>query len=128
AASAPGCLPALRLRLVARERVSRVRAGLAVRVARGDGGLADGAPLHRPELGQGLDGGVGARVLVGVDDDVVALALRHSDGDDLLGEHAGPPGGHGALVGLDRDRKSTRLNSSHVSISYAVFCLKKKKK
>src|SRR5699024_12874818 len=29
---------------------------------------------------------------------------------------------------FDRDRKSTRLNSSHVSISYAVFCLKKKKK
>src|SRR5699024_12828062 len=28
---------------------------------------------------------------------------------------------------LTRDRKSTRLNSSHVSISYAVFCLKKKK-
>src|SRR5690349_23813369 len=27
----------------------------------------------------------------------------------------------------DRDRKSTRLNSSHVEISYAVFCLKKKK-
>src|SRR5690349_23576319 len=31
------------------------------------------------------------------------------------------------LVGLE-DRKSTRLNSSHVEISYAVFCLKKKKK
>src|SRR5438874_13839139 len=31
--------------------------------------------------------------------------------------------GHGA----DGDRKSTRLNSSHVEISYAVFCLKKKK-
>src|SRR5690349_23730813 len=29
---------------------------------------------------------------------------------------------------LLRDRKSTRLNSSHVEISYAVFCLKKKKK
>src|SRR5699024_11476799 len=30
--------------------------------------------------------------------------------------------------GMDsKDRKSTRLNSSHVSISYAVFCLKKKK-
>src|SRR5690625_6954974 len=29
---------------------------------------------------------------------------------------------------LLRDRKSTRLNSSHVAISYAVFCLKKKKK
>src|SRR5256885_2995812 len=39
------------------------------------------------------------------------------------------------LVGLDddkfsgpKDRKSTRLNSSHLVISYAVFCLKKKKK
>src|SRR5947199_5194731 len=29
---------------------------------------------------------------------------------------------------LDLDRKSTRLNSSHLGISYAVFCLKKKKK
>src|SRR3712207_7771018 len=29
---------------------------------------------------------------------------------------------------LARDRKSTRLNSSHANISYAVFCLKKKKK
>src|SRR3712207_8508732 len=28
----------------------------------------------------------------------------------------------------DQDRKSTRLNSSHANISYAVFCLKKKKK
>src|SRR5262245_35885008 len=34
-----------------------------------------------------------------------------------------------AAVGvLERDRKSTRLNSSHLGISYAVFCLKKKKK
>src|SRR2546430_9568989 len=57
------------------------------------------------------------------------------------GEHLveiGP--GHGALTGellaceactldaieIDRDRKSTRLNSSHSQISYAVFCLKKK--
>src|SRR5690554_7160775 len=31
-------------------------------------------------------------------------------------------------VQLQKDRKSTRLNSSHVRISYAVFCLKKKKK
>src|SRR3712207_6991308 len=30
--------------------------------------------------------------------------------------------------GLDQDRKSTRLNSSHANISYAVFCLKKKTK
>src|SRR5690349_23720510 len=31
-------------------------------------------------------------------------------------------------IELSGDRKSTRLNSSHVEISYAVFCLKKKKK
>src|SRR5258707_15875579 len=30
-------------------------------------------------------------------------------------------------LGRERDRKSTRLNSSHANISYAVFCLKKKK-
>src|SRR2546426_8017147 len=35
----------------------------------------------------------------------------------------------GAIVaGVLRDRKSTRLNSSHLVISYAVFCLKKKKR
>src|SRR5437773_7625255 len=34
----------------------------------------------------------------------------------------------GRLGGRDRDRKSTRLNSSHITISYAVFCLKKKNK
>src|SRR5699024_11401175 len=33
-----------------------------------------------------------------------------------------------AKIAVFGDRKSTRLNSSHVSISYAVFCLKKKKK
>src|SRR5699024_11271791 len=47
--------------------------------------------------------------------------------------HDGSPGARmpsGVVdLGLDGgDRKSTRLNSSHVSISYAVFCLKKKKK
>src|SRR5258707_3980132 len=36
-------------------------------------------------------------------------------------------GDRGGLVeGIRRDRKSTRLNSSHANISYAVFCLKKK--
>src|SRR5690606_41310731 len=40
-----------------------------------------------------------------------------------------PPAGTGHRAGVARgDRKSTRLNSSHVKISYAVFCLKKKKK
>src|SRR3712207_9202541 len=48
--------------------------------------------------------------------------------------HPLPPG-HGDPVqprprgpAVTRDRKSTRLNSSHANISYAVFCLKKKKK
>src|SRR5690348_18107652 len=36
--------------------------------------------------------------------------------------------GEHVLKGIGLDRKSTRLNSSHPSISYAVFCLKKKKK
>src|SRR5438309_6979862 len=41
---------------------------------------------------------------------------------------AGQENGHGAGGGGEAgDRKSTRLNSSHSSISYAVFCLKKKK-
>src|SRR3989442_11108055 len=43
-------------------------------------------------------------------------ALEHDD------EGAAPP------PRQEEDRKSTRLNSSHVRISYAVFCLKKKKK
>src|SRR5436309_8648432 len=66
--------------------------------------------------------------------------LRHRgpDGEGLWVE--GPVGlGHRRLAIVDvaggqqpmpneEDRKSTRLNSSHVKISYAVFCLKKKKK
>src|SRR5215813_13417136 len=42
--------------------------------------------------------------------------------------HVGPRAWSGATArGRPEDRKSTRLNSSHVRISYAVFCLKKKK-
>src|SRR5258705_4967409 len=46
--------------------------------------------------------------------------------------HVGCEGGEAEATGRvgvrRRDRKSTRLNSSHLGISYAVFCLKKKKK
>src|SRR5439155_21258579 len=53
-------------------------------------------------------------------------------GDVCQGEQARKlNGAHSSLVGnlhRDLDRKSTRLNSSHVAISYAVFCLKKKHK
>src|SRR5690349_23440232 len=47
--------------------------------------------------------------------------------DDPSGERCSR-GGHGSKERAEasRDRKSTRLNSSHVEISYAVFCLKKK--
>src|SRR3712207_7950574 len=45
------------------------------------------------------------------------------DGDDRPGDHRWEEPDQPAEVG---DRKSTRLNSSHANISYAVFCLKKK--
>src|SRR3712207_8492505 len=79
-----------------------------------------------------------------------ALALRVLHGRDPLVARATQPGllpgptvveghldGHRAnladldvrlVLDDDRDRKSTRLNSSHANISYAVFCLKKKNK
>src|SRR5688572_32204238 len=56
---------------------------------------------------------------------------RRSDASLSLAHHAGRARGDRSGVergapGEDRDRKSTRLNSSHSQISYAVFCLKKK--
>src|SRR5437899_4213246 len=59
----------------------------------------------------------------------IAVALRefqrHQGGKNEYGEP-----GYGDLRHYEVwiDRKSTRLNSSHLGISYAVFCLKKKKK
>src|SRR3712207_7100563 len=72
----------------------------------------------------------------GQDLDVTRHLLRHPVTDGVLGdarvgphddrvEHAGLT--QLGLRGVGRDRKSTRLNSSHANISYAVFCLKKKK-
>src|SRR5690242_21612814 len=67
--------------------------------------------------------------------------LFRSRGEDCAGAHRlRCPARPRAVVGVRasaaallervsvRDRKSTRLNSSHMSISYAVFCLKKKKR
>src|SRR3712207_7477694 len=61
-------------------------------------------------------------------DHVVALAAGQPDAPDA---RAGAERLHqralgGARSGTGGDRKSTRLNSSHANISYAVFCLKKK--
>src|SRR5438874_10454871 len=53
------------------------------------------------------------------------LNFGDAAGQDIRGAVQYLKGNGSAKVG---DRKSTRLNSSHVEISYAVFCLKKKKK
>src|SRR3712207_7663754 len=67
-------------------------------------------------------------------------AVRGRDRCAAGGDRLGPRFGHGLgaarVPGVEQDeriarlvdRKSTRLNSSHANISYAVFCLKKKKK
>src|SRR5690625_5858056 len=54
-----------------------------------------------------------------VEADVPAIWECRCGQTAVLRDHEKPEG---------KDRKSTRLNSSHVAISYAVFCLKKKKK
>src|SRR5690606_40822044 len=53
-----------------------------------------------------------------------ALIFKHFGNKDNLLSHLIKSGYRRVL---QQDRKSTRLNSSHVKISYAVFCLKKKK-
>src|SRR3712207_8545323 len=54
-----------------------------------------------------------------VGDVVVALAAVGAEAPEVVAV---------VVVGPGVDRKSTRLNSSHANISYAVFCLKKKKR
>src|SRR5690606_41391633 len=61
---------------------------------------------------------------IGHEDDEAAGERRREPRPDRL---AGPGRSFAVGCGVE-DRKSTRLNSSHVKISYAVFCLKKKKK
>src|SRR5262245_64597034 len=55
-----------------------------------------------------------------------ARVRRHGEGDDLREPERPESEAERRARGL-RDRKSTRLNSSHLGISYAVFCLKKKR-
>src|SRR5256885_15389736 len=62
-------------------------------------------------------------------DEAMQALLQLLEGTDVLVQNLAP--GAAARMGLSYaalDRKSTRLNSSHLVISYAVFCLKKKKK
>src|SRR3712207_7437447 len=63
---------------------------------------------------------------------LLVLAYSFITNNTVTGRHIYAVGGnwHAAElsgVNIKRDRKSTRLNSSHANISYAVFCLKKKK-
>src|SRR5205814_4228465 len=62
----------------------------------------------------------------------VADGATRAEGDAFLRQEAAHANMHAGfnrlLVRWGVDRKSTRLNSSHLGISYAVFCLKKKKK
>src|SRR2546430_9067562 len=77
--------------------------------------LHDALPISSHVQG---GGGAGAR----------ALPRRAARGVALPRGVAGVVGGGGRSAGAALgDRKSTRLNSSHSQISYAVFCLKKKK-
>src|SRR5437870_1395993 len=62
-----------------------------------------------------------------VEPDRLRDALRRTPVDAVTVVHSETSTGVDDGDGVDRDRKSTRLNSSHVAISYAVFCLKKKK-
>src|SRR6266536_3862663 len=71
-------------------------------------------------------GGVGDAVQVGRVDVALAQRLEHGRGAPAAGDEADVAGA-GPQRGR-QDRKSTRLNSSHEWISYAVFCLKKKNK
>src|SRR2546427_5478498 len=62
----------------------------------------------------------------------VVSTIANGDGVDALGWDPAEkliyiPAGRDSNVTVVQDRKSTRLNSSHSQISYAVFCLKKKK-
>src|SRR5690606_42135055 len=58
---------------------------------------------------------------------VLAAVNAGNDIVTLIGdEGVGRTSTDGSVEALAEDRKSTRLNSSHVKISYAVFCLKKK--
>src|SRR5471032_3139537 len=58
--------------------------------------------------------------------DALPILCRHGSGAGRRPRHRGAASGRSR--GRRRDRKSTCLNSSHITISYAVFCLKKKKK
>src|SRR5699024_11908877 len=88
-----------------------------------------GLPRPRPQAGR--DGGLRARAEAARPGDEPVLGDREAPAaeEDVQGAHRRGSDPRGIPDHRpDQDRKSTRLNSSHVSISYAVFCLKKKRR
>src|SRR5690606_41781608 len=87
--------------------------------------------LFRSPAGGGLRGGDGDRHAVGAERDPAGETLHDGHASSFVEDGAAICGVRNPLksdvvVGaVIADRKSTRLNSSHVKISYAVFCLKK---
>src|SRR2546430_13396464 len=77
-------------------------------------------------IGAGVVGLAVARALASAGREVVIL-----EAEDAIGTHTSSRNSEVIHAGIyypkGRDRKSTRLNSSHSQISYAVFCLNKKK-
>ncbi|CRP52210.1 hypothetical protein PAERUG_P5_London_26_VIM_2_01_09_02983 [Pseudomonas aeruginosa] len=74
------------------------RGGAVVEAGGVAGGDAAVLPEGRLELGQGLDGGAGARLLVGIEAQRLALALRDLDRRDLVAEAPALDGGDGLLL------------------------------
>src|SRR3712207_8897716 len=71
---------------------------------------SNGVEAARPRRSQGFD-----------------IRISGAERGGKIHDHEAAAGAHPPHLRLRLDRKSTRLNSSHANISYAVFCLKKKK-
>src|SRR5438034_5661702 len=102
--------PMYRARNIQYEHSDRVR-GLA------SGGIG---AMHRLAQHTGLVDAIDRHL------EVLKVALPYHESDHVLGIAYNVLCGGTCLQDIELDRKSTRLNSSHTVISYAVFCLKKK--
>src|SRR2546430_7729796 len=87
------------------------RPGVKIRIF-----IADDHPIVRQGLRRIVEADPGMVISGEADGAAALLAGLETKATDLV------------LLDVSIDRKSTRLNSSHSQISYAVFCLKKKKK
>src|SRR5204862_3606611 len=104
--------------LYASERTTSMLAAFRVDAASGKLGYLSSTPTERQPRGFAIDPGGKFLVASGEKSETISVyAIDPASGALRLLQKV--PAGKG-------DRKSTRLNSSHVEISYAVFCLKKK--